>query len=171
MNIRKLVFLAGMAIAGLAASSAQAALLFTVHWGRTNIDETFQVDPGFPGVLSDAGSGRDADFAIRNDSLGNLLLQVGGPGDAYYFATGYGDSDTYSTHDTEAFSTSKVFFDGTNLFLQAYAGETATASDGTTISISAVPEPATWAMMLAGFASIAFFASRAPIHQKRLGRV
>jgi hypothetical protein len=145
-------------------SLAQAEKLkVTVAYGSFNpgVVETFDIDTSVIGTLSASsaaiyGTAQDADFVITHDSLSHTLLQIGDSTDYNYFATGTSDAEAFSAlynfPGTFTQSTSAQFFDGSSLYFQASIGETAIGLDGTSITVSSgVPEPSTWAMMIAGF--------------------
>jgi hypothetical protein len=152
---------AAVAVVLLSSGASAAELRFTVNWGDNDpgVVETFDVNTSLAGTPSAAsaayyGSSRDEDFAITNDNLGNSVFQAGSAGDNYYFATGVSDYDAFYNCCTYTVYTTSTFYDGVSPYLQAYAGETAIGNDGTTISVSAVPEPATWALMLVGVGAV-----------------
>ena len=76
------------------------------------------------------------------------------PGDAYYAdaASSFANSTGYSATFTLAAPQNVSFY-----FFDDYLGDN---SGGVSLSISAVPEPAMWGMMIAGFGAVGFAARR-----------
>lgn len=164
----KTIVLAAVAGVLLSSGASAAELRFTVNWGVDDpgVVETFDVNTSIPGTPSAAstgfyGSSQDEDFVITNDNLGNTVFQAGSSGDNYYFATGVSDSAAFFNCCTYTVYTTATFYNGVSPYLQAYVGETAVGNDETTISVSAIPEPAAWTLMLVGVGAVgASFRSR-----------
>jgi hypothetical protein len=152
------------AVAALSLSSAAHAteLLFSVNYDSNGpgLLETFVVNTDEVGTLSaasaaaDSGTANDIDFAITDDSLGNTVLQVGNATDNHFFSTATSDIGAFDGQAGEfTFNTTTPFWDGLHPFLMANSGEIALGTFdevNTTINVTAIPEPATWIMMLLG---------------------
>ncbi len=156
MNLRKLRFIAGLAIPALSPAGAHAEILnLYVDQGMQFLPVTYKIDISIPGVLSAAGGSHYADFAI----IGGGILQVGDATVINSFSVGGDDENAFLNRNT-IYETTSEFFDGVDLYLHAYPGEGVGGSGFSTIRISALPEPSSWAMMLIGFGGLAFAAWR-----------
>jgi hypothetical protein len=103
-----------------------------------------------PGGLSSASSFSGAVFGV--DAAGFAVPTIFVPA-GYASGTALSGSETY---DGQTFA-SLGLTPGT----YAYAWGSGPAADSLTVKIGAIPEPATWAMMLLGFAALGFAGFRA----------
>ncbi|SHK60939.1 PEP-CTERM protein-sorting domain-containing protein [Bradyrhizobium lablabi] len=159
MKIKVLLAGAALATATLMTSVAQAEILnFTIDWGGVGgTVETFNLNTS-AGVVDAAGTPPYVLFSITNDNLGNNGIFFGDSSVSGWFGTGPVVGGIVSqTHSDYA---NPAFYTGSGLSINAYAGETLTAYSGSIVTISAVPEPSTWAMMILGFAGLGFMAYR-----------
>ncbi len=155
-------FLLIVSTLSLSAAARATELKFTVDYGIDDpgVIETFYVNTSVPGILSDIsaqyydGTSHDINLAITDDSLGNTLLQVGDTFDSEYFATGTSDYSAFFTSPTYTGNLADAFYVDGNLYLQANAGQVETGIDGTTITVSSVPEPSSWTMLILGTGAI-----------------
>jgi len=173
--MRKLL-LAGTALLGLAASPASAAVIANLGPNPTSASGAFANDPG-AGLFADqyqfqlVGSPQfltiasaTNNFAAPSDFItafrGSVFQQVG--------AVGGGDDilvlgPDFATNNCglacQGFGGSATLNAGL-YYLQIEGVAGGTAGYGGTLSVAAVPEPSTWAMMLLGFAGLGFMAYR-----------
>jgi hypothetical protein len=161
MKLRALLTGAALAAATLMTSAARADILnFTIDWGGAGgIVETFSLDTT-AGRADSLGTPPYVLFSVANDNiLGNNGIWFGDSSVHGSFGTGpiVGGRVNPVLSDT----TNSPFYTDSGLSINAFAGETLTAANGSIVTITAaVPEPSTWAMMILGFASVAFMAYR-----------
>lgn len=157
MNVR--AFLAGAVLVTgtLVASVSQASVLkFTIDWAGGPI-ETFKLDTT-AGEIDGFGTPPYVLFPLIGDNLGYDGIFFGDASVSGFFGTGPVISNIVATVYYDF--ASPAFYSGSGLTIDAYPGETLTATNGSVVHISGVPETSTWAMMLIGFASAGFLAYR-----------
>jgi hypothetical protein len=97
-------------------------------------------------------------FSTINDNLGRAGIFFGDTSASGWFGTGPVSGGIVSQQNSDY--ANPAFYSDSGYSINAYAGETLTAANGSIVTISAVPEPSTWAMMLLGFAGLGFMAYR-----------
>jgi PEP-CTERM motif len=159
MKLMTLVTGAALAAATLMTSAAQAEILnFTIDWGGAGgTVETFQLD-SLAGAPDANGTPPYVLFSITNDNLGNNGIFFGDSLASGWFGTGPTVGGVVG--QTRADFASPAFYGDNGFSINAFAGETLIARNGSIVTIAAVPEPSTWAMMILGFAGIGFMAYR-----------
>lgn len=153
--------------------AASAVMLATVMAPAANaavvdgIDLTSSVTDSFGGVVT-AGSFSDAftftlneASALTSASITNILVQLTGLGDIDFTSVDFDGNNFFSISNNLGGVTDLAYISGVplaagshTLTVQGFAY--GAASYGGNITISPVPEPATWAMMIAGIAAVGF---------------
>jgi PEP-CTERM motif len=159
MKLKALLTGAALAVATLMTSAAQAEILnFTIDWGGAGgTVETFQLD-SLAGGPDAFGTPPYVLFSITNDNLGNNGIFFGDISANGWFGTG--PTGAGFVNQTRQDFASPAFYADNGSSITAFAGETLIARNGSIVTIAAVPEPSTWAMMILGFAGIGFMACR-----------
>lgn len=164
--MRKAIFGLTVSVAALvSATPAMAANIVdvTINWASAPV-ETFKIDldAGFP---STSGSS----FVLYNlidNNAGHDGIFFGKSG---YFGTGVLQGDNGGKFILTSFSYSSVLntpvYSGSGLVASLVPGQSYASENGSVLSVAplatgAVPEPATWAMMLAGFGAVGFVMRR-----------
>ena len=173
--MRKLL-LAGTALLGLAASPASAAIVanlgvnptsatgaFSHSVGGTTFDDqiTFQLvgGPQFLTVASVTNNFANAASQITNfsGSIFRIVGEIGGGDDIRVI--GPVAATANCGPNCQGFGGSAVLTAG-DYYLDLSGTGGGSAGYGGTLSVSAVPEPSTWAMMILGFFGVGFMAYR-----------
>ena len=163
MKIIKSLLAGTAALTVLAAAPASAAVLNFKITNDGGLIDSFDLD-------TDAGIQNSISnyvfFSITNSLAGNNAAYFGtadAPFGAYNFGVGVkrAGEDSVSPSYDDAFTANQPLYTG-GLTLNITASDLATAggyvvptANGATVTISAVPEPATWALMLLGFGMVA----------------
>ncbi|HEV2569963.1 PEPxxWA-CTERM sorting domain-containing protein [Sphingomonas sp.] len=179
--MRASYLLAGLASAALASSVASAATInldtsFNAAAGSSAfyiVNNDFTLPTGFSNaVLTITGlSIDDRGVVLLNDVIvdnggifgpgnGNLVLTLGGPNNPFTYTRGNGARNVVVTSGFQAgLNSFRIVVNDTNngIFGDVLPGGVNISAGSLTASITfnvgnAVPEPASWAMMLAGFA-------------------
>src|SRR3954452_2334619 len=172
------VLLAGVALLGLAASPASAAIVanlgvnptsatgaFSHAVGGTTFDDqiTFQLvgGPQFMTIASVTNNFANAASQITNfsGSIFRIVGEIGGGDDIRVIGPVAATANCGA--DCQGFGGSAILTAG-NYYLDISGIGGGTSGYGGTMStsVSAVPEPSTWAMMILGFFGVGFMAYR-----------
>jgi PEP-CTERM motif len=153
--IRSALFASALATT-FAACPAQATILdFTVDWTGGTV-ETFAIDTT-TGHNDAAGTPPYVYFDTINDSLGRDAIFFGDSSTGGWTGTGTVINNLVNQVNSDYFSPAFYADNGVNVDIAPgrYVGR-----DGSTLTVSAVPEPSTWAMMILGFLGVGFMAYR-----------
>jgi PEP-CTERM motif len=151
MRLNSLLAGTALAAAMFVTSVAQAEILgFTINWagGPT---ETFQLDTAAGGPDA-GGTPPYVLFSTINDNLGRNGIFFADASAGGWFGTGPISFGVVIQQNSDF--ANPAFYNDVGFSINAVAGETLTARNGSIVTIAAVPEPSTWAMMLLGFAGI-----------------
>lgn len=163
------VLITGLTLAGVAPQSAQASVTYDLtltatSGGTSNGGGTFtisappltginQVSNYFQTPQSGSGTLLDLSIMIGGDSF-TLTQKNNGSNPLVQFTSGVLDDITYAgvaaNGDSLQMTSGFVF----------YTVQNRTQEFGTLTAVAAVPEPATWAMMILGVAGLGFMAFR-----------
>jgi hypothetical protein len=175
MKLRSMFLGVAVAVTALLPVASQASVLSFVISGADNASFTLDSNP-IPTGQADVGSGPIAPYfanilgTLNNAPVTFEYITFYGPTDGGGLSAGTQPGDTgtnyFDLFGAQIFgntNTAPSFAPGTFLFANVLNGPLV---DTLTISAAAAPEPATWAMMLLGFAGIGFVAFR----RKQKGR-
>jgi len=156
LNLIRSAVLATALATAFATCPAQAEILnFSVNWvGGPH--ETFAIDTA-AGQTDGSGTPPYVLFDTINDSLGRNGIFFGDSSVNGWVGTGPIVGNIVNQENSDYFS--PAFYTGTGFNVDIAPG-TYTGGNGSIFTVSAVPEPSTWAMMILGFFSIGFMAYR-----------
>jgi hypothetical protein len=155
-NLIKFIVLAAALATALETYPAQAEILnFSVNWaGGTH--ETFAIDTT-AGQPDGSGTPPYVLFNTINDSLGRDGIFFGDSSTNGWVGTGPIVGNIVSQQNSDYFS--PAFYMGVGYNVNIAPG-TYTGANDSIFTVSAVPEPSTWAMMILGFFGVGFMAYR-----------
>lgn len=138
---------AAAAVVGLASSASAAVEKLTFNWagGPTEV-LTLDLAAG----QADAAGPNYVEYSLLSDSLGNNGIFFGDTAARGWVGTGHAVGSPPLVNQAYSAFFSPALYSGSGLVAAISLGNTYTATDGSTLTVAAVPEASTWAMMLMG---------------------